>query len=32
MHFLLPGAIALFVSELMRKQGSIVKGDMLLEV
>jgi hypothetical protein len=32
MHFILPGAIALAVSELMRKKGIIELGDMKLDV
>jgi uncharacterized membrane protein len=32
MHFVLPGAIALAVSEGMRKAGWIKKGDMRLSV
>lgn len=32
MHFILPAALTLLISELMRKKGIIVQGDMALEV
>lgn len=32
MHFILPAALTLALSELMRKKGLIVKGDMALDV
>lgn len=32
MHFILPAALTLLVSELMRKKGIIAQGDMALEV
>ena len=32
MHFILPGLLALAVSEIMRKKGLIAKGDMALDV
>lgn len=32
MHFILPGLLALAVSEIMRKKGLITKGDMALDV
>ena len=32
MHFILPAAVTLLVSELMRKKGWIKEGDMKLSV
>ena len=32
MHFLLPAAVTLAVSELMRKKGWIAEGDMKLKM